>query len=132
MRVHNAAQKRPSYRFQALDVLTLPQARTTDHAALAADVLRQRINDKVGSKFERRLVDGRRERVVHDKERAMPIGSERVAEANAQCDIDLLIERIRRSLDKDASDTFPRMLPRKPGDFLQNFFVRFLRRKLRG
>ncbi len=67
-----------------------------DRVAVAAEVLRRRVDDGVGAEDERLLQVRRRERVVDDERRA-----DRVRGGGGLADVDDVQQRVRRRLDPD-------------------------------
>ena len=67
-----------------------------DHVAVAAEVLRRRVHDRVGAELERLLEVRRGERVVDDEQRA-----DGVRCGGGLADVDDVQHRVRRRLDPD-------------------------------
>ena len=70
-----------------------------DDVAVAAEVLRRRVDDDVGAEVERLLQVRRRERVVDDEQRA-----DGVRRVGGLADVDDVQQRVRRRLDPDEPD----------------------------
>ena len=70
-----------------------------DRVAVAAEVLRRRVDDDVGAELERLLQVGRRERVVDDEQRA-----DSVSGVRGLANVDDVQRRVGRRLDPDELD----------------------------
>src|SRR5499427_3928915 len=81
---------------EAFDEVFRPDERSRRHVVMAADVLGRAVNDRVNAEFERPLIDGRRERVVADRDDASVFG-----QLDDEAQVGDLHQRVDGSFDVD-------------------------------